>query len=359
MSNKNTNTPFYDPKRSYDENCKDGPFGGFVDGTIYENKGEPEFDFFGEKVYLPFGVPAGPIPNANFCKGGFEKGFDLIMYKTVRTSAHGCNPYPNIVPVKTEEKLTIEQAREGLIMDSEFKDPISITNSFGVPSLSPAEWQPDLQRAIKMAGKGQVLIATFQGTNRGEGEASFIADWVKGAELIMACEPKVIELNLSCPNEGTAKLLCHDTNRVVKIVRAVRKIVGKTPLLVKMSYFESEAALEDFIIRLSPLLDGFDTINTIAGAVRKVDGTQALPGEGRLVSGVCGAPIKWAGIEMVERIAKIRKKLKADFKIIGTGGVTNVQDYKDYIAAGADAVMSATGAMWNTNLAKDIKKKIL
>ena len=37
------------------------------------------------------------------------------------------------------------------------------------------------------------------------------------------------------------------------------------------------------------------------------------------------------------------------------GGVIRPEDYKAYREAGANAVMSATGAMWNARLAQDIK----
>jgi dihydroorotate dehydrogenase len=58
---------------------------------------------------------------------------------------------------------------------------------------------------------------------------------------------------------------------------------------------------------------------------------------------------------MVQRLAEVRKKINADFVIVGCGGVTVPSDYKEYREAGADAVMSATGAMWNPYLAKEIK----
>ena len=48
-------TPFYDPLRSYEENYVQGPFGAFADQQIWIQTGEPEYDFFGHKVYLPFG----------------------------------------------------------------------------------------------------------------------------------------------------------------------------------------------------------------------------------------------------------------------------------------------------------------
>lgn len=347
--------PFYDPNRTYQENWDEGPFGDFANNVEYKDQGEPEYELFGHKLYLPFGIPAGPLLTFKFCESAFKKGFDIAVYKTIRPYSHPCNAFPNVVPVKVDGKLTLEQAKKGLVMDDDYHEPIAITNSFGVPSPQPEVWQADMKRAVQSARKGQLLIGSYQATNKGEGEEVFIADWVKGAKMVKETGAKVIEFNLSCPNEGNSQLLCHDTDQVVKITQAVRKEIKNTPMLVKISYFSSNEKLFDFVQKTSSYVSGYATINTIAGAVRKADGTQALPGEGRLVSGVCGAPTKWAGLEMVGRLNEIRAELNLDFKIIGTGGVTTPEDYKQYRAAGADAVMSATGAMWNTDLAKEIK----
>jgi len=355
MTSQN-NTPFYDPALSYAENCEKGPFGGFADGVVYETSGEPEQKFLGEEVFLPFGIPAGPVPNANFCKSAFEKGFDIVMYKTVRTRPYPCNEFPNIVPVQAGEKLTLEKAASGLISGEKFENPIAITNSFGVPSESPEYWIPDMKKAVQMAGKGQVLVATYLGTP-GNGEEAFIQDWVEGAKMILETGAKIVELDLSCPNEGKSSLLCHDTERVVKIVKAIEPIFTpqNIPVLIKLSYFTSDEKLREFIEKVSPYVAGFNAINTIAGEVRKPNGEFALPG--RLVSGVCGAPIKWAGLDMVQRMVKIRSEISGNFIVIGTGGVTTPEDYLEYRKAGADAVMSATGAMWNTDLAREIKSE--
>jgi dihydroorotate dehydrogenase (NAD+) catalytic subunit len=88
-------------------------------------------------------------------------------------------------------------------------------------------------------------------------------------------------------------------------------------------------------------------------------GRQALPGEGRLSSGVCGAAIQWAGVEMTKRLMRHREQLGANFAIVGVGGVSDAATYERYRHAGADAVMSATGAMWNARLAQQIKADIL
>ena len=44
-----------------------------------------------------------------------------------------------------------------------------------------------------------------------------------------------------------------------------------------------------------------------------------------------------------------------NYSIIGVGGVTVPSDFKEYREAGADLVMSATAAMWNPYLARDIQ----
>ena len=56
-----------------------------------------------------------------------------------------------------------------------------------------------------------------------------------------------------------------------------------------------------------------------------LDGRQVLPGEGRLISGVCGAGVKWAGMDMVKRLKDLRQELDMKFKIIGVGGVMNAE----------------------------------
>jgi len=347
--------PFYDPLKTYDQNCKEGPFGRFADDQSFPNVEKPQIQFLGQNISSDFGIPAGPLPNSKFVKAAFRKGFDLPVYKTVRTQSHPCNGFPNVVPVHVEGDLTLERAGLGVVTDDGFHPPIAITNSFGVPSLSPDEWQPDMKEAVDSAGNGQVMIASFQGTNRGQGVDAFIQDHVLGARLVKETGAKIMELNLSCPNEGKSNLLCHDTDLVEKIAFAIKSEIGDTPLMLKMAYFPSDEILFDFVKRLSSIVQGFSAINTIPSSVRKPNGEQALPGEKRLVSGVCGAPIKWAGLEMVGRMHAFRQQLKNAFVIVGVGGVTTKQDYIEYKNAGADAVMSATGTMWNAELAREIK----
>lgn len=351
--------PFYDPEKSYEENFEQGPFGHFTDGEAFKREGEPNESFLGHKVYIPFGIPAGPLVNGAFVKAAFEKGFDVNVYKTVRTREYGCHPWPNVLGVEVDGQLTLDKAKGKLVARPMYGEPLSITNSFGVPSMNPDWWQADMAKAAKSAGKGQVMIGSFQGTKKEGGTAQdLIDDYVLGAKLVKETGTKILEANLSCPNEGTADLLCFDTDRVRIIAEKIKNEIGNTPLILKLAYFTDDKHLREYMQKVGPIVDGFSVINTIAATIVDEKGKQALPGEGRARSGVCGESIKWAGLEMVERMNSLRRELNIDVAIIGVGGVTQASDYQSYREIGADAVMSATGAMWNPNLAMQIHKEV-
>src|SRR3990167_5872683 len=159
-------TPFYDPTKSYDENYAKGPFGAFADARKWQMQGEPKADFLGKKVYLPLGIPAGPLLNSAFCKAAFEKGFDIAVYKTVRSKAFQCHPFPNVLAIHPDGYLSDAVLNKPVIADTEYSEPLSITNSFGVPSKDAAVWQEDVKKAVAAAGAGQVLVLSFMGTVR-------------------------------------------------------------------------------------------------------------------------------------------------------------------------------------------------
>ncbi len=352
-------TPFYDPNISYEENYESGPFGAFAEGPERSRRtdGEPKHDFLGQKVYLPFGIPAGPLINSNFCKGAFEKGFDICVYKTVRTDAFPCHAFPNILAVKIEGDLTMKKAQDKLIADNNYSEPLSITNSFGVPSKMPEYWQEDVKKAISYAGVGQVLVLSFMGTvKKDQSQQEFIEDYVLAAKLAKETGAKVLEVNLSCPNIGNEGLVCYNLEVTKQVVKGIRKVIDNIPLILKIGYYQNDTDLKKLAEIAEEYANDIAGINTLQTVIVDKEGNQALPGKTRARSGVCGAGIKWAGLEMVKRLVEIKKTMGIDTKIIGVGGVTKPADYFEYINAGADCVMSATGAMWDPNLAREIKQ---
>lgn len=353
-------TPFYDPEKSYEDNFEKGPFGIFADGVnLSTSQVDKQYDFLGFKVNSPFGIPAGPLINGNFVKGALDKGFDICVYKTVRSGKYPSHVWPNVLSVKIEGDLTLEKAGGKLVADNNYHEPLSITNSFGVPSRESEFWQKDLRDAVIYAKDGQIVVGAFQGTKKeGQSVEEYINDYRITAKLLKDTGVKVMEVNLSCPNEGTNNLLCYDTERSVIVVKAIKEVIGDIPLIIKIGYFKDAEVLKDFVNKIGSLVQGISAINTIAAEIVDEHGVQALPGEGRLRSGVCGHAIKWAGIEMVRKLKKLREELNYEFQIIGVGGVTTPDDFIEYRDAGADVVMSATGAMWNPYLAQEIKERL-
>ncbi|MDE2078962.1 MAG: diguanylate cyclase [Patescibacteria group bacterium] len=351
--------PFYSPTKSYEENYDEGPFGAFADGQVHNEHGEPASEFCGFPVYTPFGIPAGPLLNSKYVRGAFNNGFDIAVYKTVRSDTYPCHPFPNVLAVHPGEKLTLERARsQPLVADTNYDTPVSITNSFGVPSKMAVEWQADFKKADAYAKKGQVAVLSFMGTVReGQTQDEFIDDYVKAGTLANATGAKVLEMNLSCPNIGNEGLVCYNLDVTKEICARLRPAIGATPLILKVGYYEDDAALERLAQIAEGFADGIAAINTLQATIVDEKGEQALPGKNRSRSGVCGASIKWAGLEMTEKLNAIRKREGMHWTLIGVGGVTTPSDYFEYRAAGADVVMSATGAMWNPHLAIDIKKE--
>jgi len=90
-------------------------------------------------------------------------------------------------------------------------------------------------------------------------------------------------------------------------------------------------------------------INTIGMAVIDAEGNPALGGN-RLISGICGSPIRTNGLEWTKNVSAINKKEKLGLTIIGMGGITLPEQFDKYLNAGADVAMSATGMMWDPYL---------
>ncbi len=357
-SEKMLGKPFYDPKLSYDKNYSDGPFGEFANNKKINLPGGPKKFFLGQKVHTSFGIPAGPLINSKFVNSAFQKGFDVCVYKTIRADAHPCHSFPNVLAVHFKGKnLTIKKLKKMLVADDKYRTPIAITNSFGVPSKKPEIWQKDVKKAISYAGNGQVMILSFMGTvKKNQTQTQFIDDFIHAAKLAHETGAKILEANLSCPNIGNEGLVCYNLEVTEKITKGIRKVISNTPLILKIGYYQSDVGLTKLAKIANEYANDIAGINTLQATVVNKKGEQALPGENRQKSGVCGYGIKWAGLDTVTRLKRIKDKNKFSFSITGVGGVLTSKDYIEYKKAGADCVMSATGAMWNPLLAQQIKK---
>lgn len=341
--------PTYDIERSYEDNYQEGPF---LDITPPKRKVSPQLSFLGFRVNSLLGVPAGPLLNANWVIAYAQLGFDLLVYKTVRTEERPCHPNPNCMYLSQKRQLReIDFNRQliGSMTPPDDASKISITNSFGMPSRTPEIWQADIQKAKAGISRGQLLIVSVVGT---AGEMDLKSDYVRGAALAVEAGAPVIEINLSCPNvvsrEGS---IFTDADFSSQISKAVKQEIGEIPLIIKMGYIADPFKRALVISTNAPHVDAISSINTLSFEVIDEEGEQALPGEGRLRSGVCGAAIRACALSQAEHLVALKRQHHYDFALIGVGGIMTTEHIHNYLDIGVDAVMSATGAMWDPLLA--------
>ncbi|MBI2430727.1 MAG: hypothetical protein HYV39_01790 [Candidatus Levybacteria bacterium] len=353
---------FYDPTIPYEENFKKGP--PILSQNIKPPKRDikKKYKFLGFDVNLPYGIPAGPLLNSQFIKAAFDFGFDVSCYKTVRAAFFPSHPFPNVVSVDIKGDLHPEELRRVVVKNIKKEkaatNNITITNSFGVPSQNPDIWQPDANKAVNYAKEGQLMILSFMGTvTKNQTQEEFIKDFAHTAKLAKDTKSKVLEANLSCPNIGNEGLVCYNLDVSEKVCRAIRKTIGNTPLILKVGHYKNDKDIERLAEITNTYAHAISAINTLQVEVVDKKGKPALPGKNRLRSGVGGAGIKWAGLEMTQKLNAIRKKKGYTYEIVGVGGVMNPNDYFEYRNAGADLVQSATAALWNPYIAYEIWKK--
>lgn len=355
--------PFYNPTLTYEENFKNGPPLSSLKITYPKRNITKTTKFLGFDINIPFGMPAGPLLNSEYVKEAFARGFDVNCYKTQRSHIVPSNEFPNVLFVDIDGDLTLEKAERpfvGTLTTDQIREKFSITNSFGNPSKGPAFWQEDMKKALSYAAPGQLLIGSVCGTlEENMSEEAYFEDFAVAAKMAADTGVKVAELNLSCPNAANEGVVCYTENAVLEICKRSKEKIGNTKLIAKIGYFSysQQSLLESIVQKMSPFVSAISAINTIAAPIVNEKGKQALPGLNRLKSGICGASIKWAGIDMVKRLSKLREKLHANFEIVGVGGVMTPNDYFHYRTAGADLVQSATGAMWQPTLAYKIWKR--
>ena len=342
--------PTYDIHKSYDENYDNGPV---VDFDIPKRIQTKPINLWGYKINSPIGVPAGPLLNSDYIKLYAQLGFDLPVYKTVRTMSRQAHQNPNCLMVNSDKALNISDIGQSIFpfgKAPQSPKEIAITNSFGIPSKPMEIWQADIEKANSYMADDQLMIVSCVGTpleNR-----NFIDDFVLCAKKAVEAGARAIELNYSCPNvvskEGS---IYQDATLSSTISKAVKLAIKDIPLMIKMGYIADNNKTLEILKANAPYVDGIAAINTISMQARRQDGSQALPGDGRLNSGICGSIIKDLALEMTQRIDKIRQQQKFDFILCGVGGIVCPEDIDDYLGAGADITMSATGAMWNPLLA--------
>ncbi len=143
-----------------------------------------------------------------------------------------------------------------------------------------------------------------------------------------------IELNISCPNVGKGGLqFAIDRDAAGAVTAAVRRATS-LPLIVKLSPNVSDVrpiarAIED------AGADALSAINTLSGMA--IDASRTRPLLGNTYGGLSGPAIKPVALRVVYEVAQA-----VSIPIVAIGGVTELADVLDFLAAGAVAVQVGT-----------------
>ncbi len=351
MGIKDTST--YNMEKDYYENLQEGP--RFM-GEIPPWNSKPSFPFIGQRLNSPLGIPAGLLLDSKWVGLYASLGFDILAYKTVRSHQYPPHPWPNCLFVKTDMIKPHEPPTQ-LVAPKDWEPPsprrVTITNSFGMPSLDPIRWQDDVEKSLGLLKEGQVLIVSVVGTFKGSQEG-LVEDFIRVASMASEAGAPIIELNFSCPNitegEGT---IYTDPPLAGWIAREVSKAVKGIPLLVKVGLLLGQD-LDTLMRAIAPWVQGVVGINSVSLAVVNEEGKPALSPD-RKTSGVCGWAIRQCGLTFVKEARTMKEKERYELAIYGCGGVTEGEHIRAYLKHGAQAVFTCTGAMFNPYLALEYK----
>jgi len=343
----------YNIRETYRFNYERGPcFSSSQEGPV-ASSGVPSKEFMGLRVQSRLGIAAGLLLNSKWVLGYARRGFDILTYKTVRSSYRPCYDLPNWVFVEENG------AGPAYALEAPPEDVAQVSSSvcFGMPSMEPEIWREDVRRAKSGLGEGQILIVSVVATPvEGASAGEVAADFRRCAEWAVQSGADAIEANFSCPNvcssEGT---IYQDASLTHFIAREIRAGIGTTPLLIKSGHLSGEEALGAFLHAVDGVANGVTMVNCLIRPVLHRDGRPVF-GQPFRYAGVLGRGIHKQCVEDVRRAAGVIRRDQLNLSIAAVGGASTERDVVDFFEVGADAVLLGSAPMYRPDLAVELRR---
>ena len=313
--------------------------------------------FLGLPVGSRIGIAAGLLLNSEWILGYAQRGVDILTYKTVRSAYRPCQQMPNWVFLR---EVDIPDGPVHTIDAAELDAPTKVSSavSFGMPSMAPQQWRPDVAKAKQGLTDGQILIVSVVGTPGPAGDGQELAaDFARCAAWAGEAGADVVEANFSCPNVCTAEGSIYlDAAFSRQIATSIRAAVGDLPVLIKAGQFPDEQAARRFLMAINGLVNGVVLVNGLTRAIVDADGNPAF-GADRPRAGVLGRAIHKPCVDAARQAVGICRRQNLDLAMVCVGGVSQVRDMADYFQCGAAAVMLGSSPMYVPDLAADAKQQ--
>lgn len=316
-----------------------------------------EWLWCGIPVNSPLGIPAGPLLDSHWLLHYANLGFDILVYKTVRSTARECYPLPNLVPVQTG---SLSVAGEKLPATVQMNGSWAV--SFGMPSQSPDVWRKDVQFAREHLPHGKVLVVSVVGTqdesvtNPDASLQQLADDFAVCAKWAVENGAHGVEANFSCPNVSTADGQLYQQPEAAGLVaERIRDSIGDAPLVLKIGRVATAADATELQQHVAPFVNGLAMTNSIAAQVIADDGELLFDGQSR---GICGDATRAASIAQTAMCRQALAAAGHNLDLIGVGGISTADHVREYLSAGATSVALATAAMVDPDIGLQIRSSL-
>lgn len=260
-----------------------------------------KIQFCGTLFDNPFILPSGIITELSDHKRAIQAGAGGITLKSLTLEKRAGNPLPRV-----------------------WKYDCGMINSVGIINPGIENGAKEIEEILKENPDTPIIVSLF---------ATKIKEFTYLVEKIVPLRPKFIELNLSCPNVESefGQSLGMEKGAAGEIVKEVKKVSGKVPILAKLSPNVSNIA--DIAKSCEAAgAAGIVAINTVGpGMIININNKKPVLGAKK--GGVSGPGILPITVRCVYEIYEAVK-----IPIIGMGGITKWQDAVEVMMAGATLV---------------------
>jgi dihydroorotate dehydrogenase (NAD+) catalytic subunit len=204
--------------------------------------------------------------------------------------------------------------------------PAGMLNAIGLQNVGVEAFLKE--KLPKLREQGVTVIANVWG--------DLEEDYVAVVEALEAAEGlAAIELNISCPNVERGGMLFGNSPAATASLVARVRAVTQRPLIVKLSPNAPDLVLSARAARDAGA-DVLSLVNTFVGMV--IDPETARPRLSFGTGGLSGPAIRPLAVRMVYQVARALPGTP----LIGIGGISDLSDVLEFLAAGATAVQVGT-----------------